>query len=238
MNEFILTMIHILAVSDEKKELQKEGHKNIDLLVNCGDLEPGYLEYLINEFNPCFSVMVYGNHDEKYFKENETPEKGFSQKYKGTFIVNNQIINIKKCIHKELTIAGFPGVPSYGKKPFHFKEKDVMPFKIKLQINQLLGTRLDVIISHAQPYIEEVFKEKDYYHQPSKKFGEIYNLYFPSIWLYGHVHPCQFRDCFDVKLTRKNKQSYILNAVPYKFITYDEITKTVVDVYPLHNKIS
>ncbi len=61
-------MIDIMCVSDEEVFLQNKENRKIDLLISAGDLSPGYLDYLVNEFKPTFSIMVHGNHDKNFFQ--------------------------------------------------------------------------------------------------------------------------------------------------------------------------
>ena len=212
-------MLEILAVSDvEISELENREHRKIDLLINCGDLKPGYLDYLMCEFKASFGVMVLGNHD------NHVPS------FPGMYILKQDIINLKKYINKDVTIAGFSGALAYGDRPFYFREQEVLPFKLKIKLKKVFGKQIDIILSHSPPYVQDICQNTSGYHHPSKQLGEVYMLSSPSMWLYGHAH----YDCLDVKV----KESYVLNAVPFKFITYDETAKKVVEAYPLHTKIT
>jgi Icc-related predicted phosphoesterase len=210
-------MLEILAVSDiENCELENTEHKKINLLLNCGDLKPGYLDYLLCEFKVSYGVMVLGNHDTV-------------KQYPGMYILKQDIINLKKCINKDATIACFSGALAYGERPFYFQEKDVLRFKLKIGLKKLFGKQIDIILSHTPPNIQGICQNKIGYHKSSIKLGEVYKISRPSMWLYGHVH----YQCLDVKIN----DSYVLNAVPFKFITYDEMEKKVMKVYPLHNQI-
>lgn len=64
-------MVNILAVSDEtsmhRNNLSLGVNDKVDILVNCGDLGPGYIEQLEMEFKPQMKIMVYGNHDKGAF---------------------------------------------------------------------------------------------------------------------------------------------------------------------------
>ena len=53
----------------------------------------------------------------------------FSKVYKGIYVLNHGIINLKKFINKDIVVAGFSGALSYGYRPFHFSENDVQKFK-------------------------------------------------------------------------------------------------------------
>lgn len=65
-------MIRILAVADtEDRALyddynsERWAKERVELIVSCGDLRPGYLDFLVSVFNvPCFYVR--GNHDIAY----------------------------------------------------------------------------------------------------------------------------------------------------------------------------
>lgn len=229
-------MIEIVAVSDEERNYIPKKIKKCDILLGCGDLSPGYFDYLLNTLKPKISYMIYGNHDKKYFKNIFDVElNGYSNTYKGLAIIHNDIKNLKNVLNlkSNLFIVGFSGAFSYGKKPFHFSEKDVIPFKRKLQRSKTLKLikNIDILITHSPPGLENMFeKEISSYHKGSKNMALIYKKYFPKIWFYGHIHPRYTDQKLNFKIHYKNKVSYLLNTVPYKYVKYDEEKKEILEI--------
>lgn len=226
-------MIDIISVSDVEQNIKNKERKTYDILIGCGDLSPGYMDYIASEFKARFSLMIHGNHDEKYYKKPYKEEnESYSRVYKGFYILNHGIINTKKYIKKEAIIAGFSGALSYGKLPFHFCEKDITKFKRELSIKMLLKRQnsLDIMITHTPPLIKNTIEKFDRYHQPSEKLSELYEKYSPNLWLYGHLHRNYSFQDFDFLLKKNNKDTYLINTEPVKFIKYDEKTKKVVSI--------
>ncbi|MBM7559313.1 metallophosphoesterase family protein [Marinitoga litoralis] len=227
-------MIDIVAVSDEERSYLNI--KKCDILLGCGDLSPGYLDFLMNKLKPKISLMIYGNHDKKYFQNLFKVElSDYSNTYKGLKIIHQDIINLKEILNikKSLYISGFSGAYSYGKKPFHFSEKDAKIFK------RILGRKkafklikdIDIIITHSPPGLENLFEKNiSAFHKGSSIMANIYMKYFPKIWFYGHIHPRYTDQILNFRIHYKNKISYLLNSVPYKYVRYDEEKKEVVEI--------
>jgi Icc-related predicted phosphoesterase len=220
-------LINIIAVSDVEKNLINKEKKKFDILIGCGDLSPGYMDYIANEFKTKLAILIHGNHDKKfYFGDYREKNKKFSDTYKGCLVINYGSLNIKKYIKKNITIAGFSGAMSYGEMPFHFHEKDLKKLK-----KHYKKKSIDIMISHSPPKVKGVTYDSDRFHQPSEKLGEIYNEKFPLIWLYGHIHRNYSTKKLDYKIiNEKQKISYMINASPYKFIGFDEINKKITYV--------
>jgi Icc-related predicted phosphoesterase len=124
-------MVKILAVSDEElhplrnesiEDLLPPDENEVDILLNCGDLSPHYLEYLIDKYRPKTRLMVHGNHDEDDYhllkqKENQKEvqqeiqrtagrapssqgsnhtfrNSGYSKLYLGMYVLNKDIYTI------------------------------------------------------------------------------------------------------------------------------------------------
>lgn len=228
-------MTNIIAVSDEEIYIHNSNNKKFDLLICSGDLSPKYVDYLMNEFKPFFSVMVHGNHDKKYYKKYyEEENNSFSKVYKGVYVLNHGIVSLKKFMKKDIVLSGFSGALSYGFRPFYFKEKDINRFKREILFNTIFkGNRyrlIDIMVSHNPPYVKNTIKKYGQSHTPSKALGEFYIKAFPKIWIYGHIHPSYYFQELDFEIRYQNKISYLLNAVPYKLIKYDEEKKQVIEI--------
>lgn len=228
-------MIDIMCVSDEEVFLQNKENRKIDLLISAGDLSPGYLDYLVNEFKPTFSIMVHGNHDKKFFsKTYEEENYSFSKVYKGIYVLNHGIINLKKFINKDIVVAGFSGALSYGYRPFHFSENDVLKFKREIFFkSSFRGNEykfIDIMVTHNAPYVKGTIQRYSQSHPPSINLGKLFYSLRPKIWIYGHIHPRYGQQELDFVIENSKHKCYLINAIPYKFIKYDEENKEVVEI--------
>jgi len=225
-------MLEIICISDEEKNLINKNRKKYDLLISCGDLSPRYMDYVIEEFNPSFALMINGNHDEKYYPAETKEKSGFSEVFRGAYVLKQGYINLNRYIKKNIGIMGFSGALSWGAQPFHFQEKNISRFRKSVDRRKKLGLikELDFFISHTPPYIQDAFKNMGAYHQPSYELGKLYESYFPKIWFYGHIHSSYTSQNLDFKLKKNNGYSFLINACPVKFILYDEEYKKLMDV--------
>lgn len=228
-------MVDIITVSDEEVYLKNKAKKKIDILISAGDLSPGYLDYLINEFKPSISIMTHGNHDKRYYpKLYEEENNSFSKVYKGVYVLNHGVVNLKNFINKDIVIAGFSGSLAYGYRPFYFKERDVGKFRREILFNSIFkGNKyrnIDIIVTHNPPYIKNTIKKFGQSHTPSKSLGQIFFSFFPKLWLYGHIHPKYAFQELDFIIKVSNHISYLINTIPYKFIKYDEEKREVLEI--------
>ena len=149
-------MVNILAVSDWElgsgrglsieKQINPKKY-DVDIILNCGDLSPSYLEYLTCLYSPAEKIMVHGNHDMKYYPRindgsEQHKKKGYySEIYQGMMILNNGTYNLKKddfsFLNENLMIAGFSGANAHGNKPFFFKEGQARQFAYALKIKNV-----------------------------------------------------------------------------------------------------
>lgn len=63
----------ILTISDVEslilyERFESAAYADVDLVISCGDLPLGYLEYIVTMFNvPCYYVT--GNHDKRFLEK-------------------------------------------------------------------------------------------------------------------------------------------------------------------------
>jgi uncharacterized protein len=238
-------MVRILAISDEEKlynsSFNNKKLNNIDILVSCGDLSPNYLEFIIHKTMPKHRIMVHGNHDKIYFPFNyEHVNEGYSDIFKGMYVLNNAFYEIDKKefnLKKDLSIVGFSGANAYGIEPFFLNKKKINSFHRKNKIKDFfLNYNLPkIVLSHCAPDINNLFNGIDSFHKPSKSLANIYNLFLPNLWFYGHIHPNYTNQKLDFKIIVNNKPTYLLNAVPYKVVDYD-FKQNKIKIFPKKNK--
>ena len=125
-------MLEIICISDEEKNLINKNRKKYDLLISCGDLSPRYMDYVIEEFNPSFALMINGNHDEKYYPAETKEKSGFSEVFRGAYVLKQGYINLSRYIKKNVSIMGFSGEE-------YFKVSQICRQKEKIRLNKGIG---------------------------------------------------------------------------------------------------
>jgi Icc-related predicted phosphoesterase len=132
----------VLAVSDfpdpalyDHFSKERWAKEKIELIVSCGDLKPGYLDYLVSVFNvPCFYVR--GNHDTTY---HENPPGG--------------CVDIHDKVQRfgALTFYGLEGSYWYNGGPAQYTERQMWwkAFWGRFLLQQA-GT-IDVLVTHSPP---------------------------------------------------------------------------------------
>jgi Icc-related predicted phosphoesterase len=227
----------ILFVSDEERFISKKRYDRCDVVVGCGDLSPGFLDYVVSEFRPHFAVSVLGNHDHRYFPDSHEPVKrGFTDIYKGVYLLTKDYVDLRKWVGLNLTIAGFSGAYSHGPFPFHYQEKEARAFCSKMKREKTIGKikKIDVMISHSPPHIPGYFRNSDYFHRSSVPMGRLLSYLQPPIWAYGHVHPRYGRQELSFETRFLSRRSLVMNAIPYCFLDYDEKKREVNGLVSLH----
>ncbi|MFP4423934.1 MAG: metallophosphoesterase [Candidatus Woesearchaeota archaeon] len=232
-------MINILAVSDEEVLRDKEiTFPRIDLLLGCGDLSPGYMEFLIDRYRPPGRIMTHGNHDDIYFQDSEPVNMEYSRLYCGMFTITEGIHTISKDdlpeSERDLHLAAYSGACAYGDRPFYFSENDAASWIRNLKWKDFFGNvRMDIMISHTPPALEGV-PYIDFFHRPSKNLAQICERFSPSLWFYGHIHSTYTDKPLDFYY--EDTQTHLLNASPFKFIQYDESSqKSHIPEYDWNN---
>lgn len=245
-------MVTILSISDEELiqgrnvTLDKEipDDISIDILVNCGDISPSYLEYLQFTYTPKERIMVHGNHDSTYYtSQDQHPERGYySSVYQGMFILNQgeyTIPHTQFSTDKDITVLGYSGAKAHGTRPFFFTDDEATSYFRRMKrlytLKNLFSKNLDpynIILSHAAPRIHDVIPEIDTFHDPSDGLAHFFYTYPPDLWFYGHIHPRYTNEPLDFVYTFPHKKTHILNTVPYKVIDYDPHNGDVEVLFP------
>ena len=86
------------------------------------------------------------------------------------------------------------------------------------------------MVSHTPPLIKKTLEKFDSYHHPSEKLAEIFDKYSPNLWLYGHIHRNYSFQDFDFLLKKEEKETFLINSEPVKFIKYDEENKKIISI--------
>jgi predicted phosphodiesterase len=164
--------MRILAIADaESRALEHFDPTRwgqIDLVVSCGDLKAGYLDYVATMLNvPC--LYVRGNHDAEY------------RHIAGWENLDGRIVTIGG-----LRFAGLEGSRWYGGQGVEVGDRG-MDWRARL-----LGWRIalaggvDVLLTHAPPILDD--GPTDHVHRGFAAFNRLIDRYCPSLHLHGHIH--------------------------------------------------
>ncbi|HEV8632628.1 MAG TPA: metallophosphoesterase [Chloroflexota bacterium] len=168
----------ILAVADvEERALGEhfdpERWRGVDLIASCGDLDPGYLDYLVSRLNvPCYYVR--GNHDAAY---GQRPPGGCQD-------VHLRVVN-----YRGLRIAGLEGSRWYGGKGVEYSDRSVALRASLLGWRIRLAGGIDILMTHAPPLLPSSSDAPvDRVHQGFEAFTLLAERFRPQILLHGHTH--------------------------------------------------
>ena len=165
----------ILCLADEENKglwdfFQKDRVGDVDMIISCGDLEPGYLEFLESMTNVPL-LYVHGNHDDKY--EVKPPL--------GCTCIDEDIYD-----YKGLRIMGLGGSVKYGDKKNMYTEKQMAKRIKKLHKKAVLMGGIDVLVTHAPA--AGYGDLEDLPHHGFECFNALLNEFNPLYLLHGHVH--------------------------------------------------
>jgi Icc-related predicted phosphoesterase len=185
--------ITLLAVSDlvEPQVYQPsvaEWLGPVDLIVSCGDLPPGYLNFLADAFN----VSVYhvlGNH---CFGLHDPAAGPITHDFMGVTDLNGRLECCIKPGGKEpLLLAGVEGSPVYNHGPHQYTEAEVerklvklVPHLLRAKITK--GRYLDIFVAHSPP--RGIHDLPDRAHKGFRSFLPFLKRFHPTLMLHGHTH--------------------------------------------------
>ncbi|MBO4459693.1 MAG: metallophosphoesterase family protein [Clostridiales bacterium] len=166
----------VLIVADtEDKRLydfyRKDRTDGVELIVACGDLKSGYLDFLITMVNVP-TIYICGNHDGNLIKE-PVP---------GAECIENKVFKFKG-----YTFAGLGGSMRYNPDARNMYTENEMRWRAaKLAPKIALAGGLDVLVTHAPA--KGYGDLDDLPHRGFETFNQIMNRYKPSYMFHGHVH--------------------------------------------------
>lgn len=185
-----------------------ERHKDIDLIVGCGDLPYYYLEFLLSMLNVPL-LYVHGNHD---------PEKEYMAD--GSFITGpSGGINLHCSTHtkKNLLLAGLEGSIRYRDGLFQYSQQE-MWLNVAYLIPSMLfnkvryGRYLDVLVTHSPPY--GIHNGEDRVHVGFKAFLWFMKVFKPRYLVHGHRHVYNPAETTETRFM----ETKVINIYPYKIL--------------------
>lgn len=169
----------ILAVSDKiEQRFLQSGHsaflgEEIELILACGDLQPTYLEFLVNILNvPLFYVL--GNHDVELH---------------GKHINGCTCLDETTLYYKDRIFGGLSGSIKYSDGPLMYTEMQ-MHRKVARMFPRLIFNRLrhgkyiDILLTHSPVY--GLLDEPTRAHQGFKTLRMFDKQFHPQYHLHGH----------------------------------------------------
>ena len=141
-----------------------------DLILACGDLSPGYLDFLVSMAR-CPLVYVRGNHDDRLI---DAPPGG-------CVCAEDRIV-----VCGGLRILGLGGSYRYrqGKNMFTEREMERRVRRLWFQLRRHKG--FDVLLTHAPA--KGMGDLDTIAHQGFQCFVELLDKYRPKYFVHGHVH--------------------------------------------------
>lgn len=139
----------------------------VDLLVSCGDLAVGYLDYLASILNVP-SLYVRGNHD----AGRDVP---------GWDNLHGRIVTVGG-----LRIAGLEGARWYGGAGVEVGDRRMALRARLLGWRIALARGVDVVVTHAPPVLDD--GPTDHVHAGFAAFNRLLERHRPALWLHGHLH--------------------------------------------------
>lgn len=208
--------VKILFVSDKVVDYLYspkivEKHKDVDLIVGCGDLPYYYLEFILSMLNVPL-LYVHGNHD---------PQQEYLAD--GTAITGpNGGANLHGRILKEkdLLLAGLEGSIRYKDGCFQYTQKEmwlnVLALIPKLWLNKLIyGRYLDILVANSPPY--GIHNGEDRIHVGFNAFLWLMKTFKPRYLVHGHRHVYNPAETIETQY----EETKVINIYPYRVLNIE-----------------
>ncbi len=206
----------ILAVSDETdprihSATVRERMGDVAMVIGCGDLPSGYLEFLADALNrPVYYVL--GNHADELRRGCCRTQ---AAKPMGATDLGGRVVRDPQT---GLILAGFPGSPRYGEhEPAQYVEREIWWMMARMAPRLLWnrlrhGRALDVLVTHAPP--RHVNDREDPAHRGYQALRPFLRWFQPAVQLHGHVH------LYDRSLPTEQRfgATRVVNVFPYKVL--------------------
>ena len=216
-----MSRIKILAVTDQVVEsLHSANVKNrfgdVDMIISCGDLPYGYLDYLMTVLGkPLY--YVHGNHD----KDHEYSESGRRRLApQGATSLDMRV----ETGPGGLLLAGLEGSIRYDSASGHQYTQDQMDRRAtqlapKLMSNRLRhGRYLDIFIAHSPPF--GVGDGPDTAHVGFRAFNTLITRFKPRLMLHGHQH--RYYGAYGTPPSTQVGATRVVNGYPFQLIEWED----------------
>ncbi len=210
----------ILAVSDEEvswihSSQLEERCSDVDVIIGCGDLPFGYLEYIVSRLNkPAF--FVHGNHDPAPRQTGGDVQAAMPEGW-----VN---LDLRRIRLGKLRLAGLNGCHRYKQSgSYQYTQSDqwLRTFWLAREMAPgfaRTGRGCDIMVTHAP--MRGIHDSTDLAHIGFDAFKWLAKTFKPRLWLHGHQHrtynPLQVGET-QFGTTR------IVNVHPFKILELDDV---------------
>ena len=198
----------VLVVADEEERLlydcfKKERVEGVELIIACGDLKAGYLDFLMTMVNVPM-IYVMGNHDDAFIKKPPL----------GAVCIEDSIFE-----YGGYKFAGLGGCMRYNNRGINmFTEKEMALRCIKLSIKAFFRGGVDVLVTHAPA--KGYGDLEDLPHRGYECFNKFLSKIKPLYMFHGHVHRNYYHA---LKVTYKHPSGCtIVNGFGYRIIDLPE----------------
>ena len=167
--------VNILAVSDVVAKYYYDFYApgkldGFDLILACGDLSPGYLDFLVSMAR-CPLVYVRGNHDDRMM---DAPPDG-------CICAEDKIV-----VCNGLRILGLGGSYRYRKGKNMYTERQMKRRIRRLWLQLWRNKGFDILLTHAPARgINDI---DSLAHRGFECFVKLLDKYRPKYFVHGHVH--------------------------------------------------
>ncbi len=204
-------IVKILCVSDtEMPQLYnavnlRRQYSDIDFVISCGDLPPGYLEFITSIIGaPLFYVR--GNHDEIY--KNEPP---------GGIDLHGQLVE-----YGGLTLVGLEGSIRYNRGAIQYTQRQmhgsVLSLTPRLLWHRTARRRgIDLFVTHSPA--RDIHDGSDVAHRGFASFLNFMKWFKPRYMLHGHVHTWDRRKQVQTQFA----STCVININPFTVLEVDPI---------------
>lgn len=166
--------ILIIADTEEKvlyDHFNRERFRDVDLIVSCGDLNVGYLDFVMTMVNvPMFYIR--GNHDDELLTEPPL----------GAVCLEDKVVKFKG-----YCFAGLGGCLRYNNRAKSMFTESEMKWRcIKLASRAKIKGGVDILVTHAP--VRGYGDLEDLPHRGFKCFDTFLTRFHPAYLFHGHVH--------------------------------------------------
>ena len=166
--------MRILAVADKESVALYDYYRpgkldGFDLILGCGDLSEGYLEFLMT-LADCPLVYVHGNHDENHKK---VPL--------GCICADDKVVEVAG-----LRSLGLGGSMKYREGKYMYSERRMRLRILRRKFSIMRHGGIDVLLTHAPA--RGLNDLEDLPHRGFQCFHKLLKKYKPALFVHGHVH--------------------------------------------------
>ena len=142
----------------------------IDLILSCGDLDAGYLSFLVT-MGRAPLLYVHGNHDSRY--ATHPPE--------GCDCIEDKLVTVGG-----VRILGLGGSVRYNGGTNQYSEREMARRLMRLWPRIIWAGGVDIVLTHAP--IRGLGDGDDPPHRGFQCFRRLLDRFHPRYFVHGHVH--------------------------------------------------